>query len=64
MGPYICNSAMHRTMQSKQRCSRVPEEGKGIYFLPQGPNKYKYRTTGEHTEKNWNQVIYLSSIFL
>jgi hypothetical protein len=37
-GPHICNSALHRTMQSKQRFSRVPEEGKGIYFLPQGPN--------------------------
>ena len=31
-GSYICNSALHRTMQSKQRCSRVPEKGKGIYF--------------------------------
>lgn len=36
-GSYICNSALHRTMQSQQRRPRVPEEGKDTYMLHPTP---------------------------
>jgi len=62
-GSYICNSALHGTMQSQQRRSGVPEEGKDIYFL-HPTSQIAGQVSAQKKKIKRKHVLSLSNIFL